>query len=88
MQDRGIAVFRIGKNLADSLAGADLVAGFYIYLAQITVNGQVVTVTYDDRVVIARNNEHAGYFAIEYSTGISSRSSLNVDTAIVGTYIF
>ena len=60
MQDRGIAVFRIGKNLADSLAGADLVAGFYIHLAQVAVNSQVVTVTYDDRVVVARNNEHPG----------------------------
>ena len=43
MEDRCVAVFGIGKDLADGLPGADLISCLYIHLAQVAINSQVVT---------------------------------------------
>ena len=37
MEDRCVAVFGIGKDLADGLPGADLIAGFHIHLTQVAI---------------------------------------------------
>ena len=47
MKDGSVSGFRIGEYLTDGLTGTDLVAGLNVYLTQVTVNGQVVTVADD-----------------------------------------
>ena len=88
MKDGGIATLRIGEYLSDSLTGADFIACLYIYLAQVAVYGQVITMTYDDGIIVAGHYEYTGYFAIEDGTGFGSGICLNVDTAVVGAYVF
>ena len=60
MKDGGIATLRIGEYLSDSLTGADFIACLYIYLAQVAVDGQVITMTYDDGVIVAGHYEYTG----------------------------
>ena len=50
--------------------GRDPVACFYIYLTQIAINRQVVTMTNDYGIIIPRHHEHTRYLPIEYRTGI------------------
>ena len=47
MEDRGITIFRIRIDPSDRLTGRDPVARFHIYLTQIAINRQVVTMTND-----------------------------------------
>ena len=58
MKDGGIATLRIGEYLSDSLTGADFIACLYIDLAQVAVDGQVITMTYDDGVIVAGHYEY------------------------------
>ena len=51
MKDGGIATLRIGEYLSDSLTGADFIACLYIYLAQVAVDAQLITMTYEGGVV-------------------------------------
>lgn len=88
MENGSIAILRVGEDLADGLASAYFVACLYIDLAQVTINREVVTVAYNHRVVVARDNEYTRHFAIEYGTCVGSGRGLDVDAAIVGTDVF
>ena len=70
MEDRGITIFRIRIDPSDRLTGRDPVARFYIYLTQIAINRQVVTMTNDYGIIIPRHHEHTRHLPIEYRTGI------------------
>ena len=83
MQDGGVIVFRIRKDFSDGLSGIDFVSCLDIYLTQITVDGKVIAMPDNDRVIIARNHEDSGNLSIEYGTGICPRRSLDINTVVI-----
>lgn len=82
-----VIVLRIRIDFADALTGCHIVAGFYINMAQVAVDRQVVTMSYDDTVIVARDDEDACYHAIKDGTGFRPARSLDIDTVVVRTHM-
>ena len=65
-----------------------MVACFYIDLTEVAVNGQVVPVSDNDRVVITRNDKDTGDFSVENCQCIGTRRGLNINSVVVCPDIF
>ena len=84
MEDGLVAVFGVGVDAADVLAGGDAVAGFDVDFAEVAVDGEVLAVADDDVVVVAGEDEDAGDGAVENGAGVSAFCGADVDAVVGG----
>ena len=78
-----VAVFDVGIDAADGLAGGDAIADLDVDAAEVTVDGEVAAVADDDVVVVARQDEDARNGTRVDGSRIGALRGSDVD-AIVG----
>ena len=88
MQQCGIVVFGVGIYPAYCLTCFYLAAYFYIYLAQVGVYGEVVSVAYYYGTVVSGHNEDFRYYSVEYAPCFGSGKCLYYYAAVVYLYVF
>ena len=79
-----VAVFGVGVDAADGLAGGDAVAGFDVDFAEVAVDGEVAAVADDDVVVVAWQDEDARDGALEDGPGVGAFRGADVDAVVRG----
>ena len=87
MEDGGV-VGRVEEDLSDDLTGRNLISRLDINPVQVTIDGEVITMTDNHRIVEAGDGEDTGNDTVEDGTGLGTRIRQDIDSVVVGTNMF